>query len=60
MSQHRLRRIDLHPGHRRSQITHGFKLDATLGAARSNVAAGELTVRGSGFLVFADRLPGSG
>jgi len=31
MSQHRLRRGGLHPAHRRSQITHVFKQDTTLG-----------------------------
>ena len=30
MSQHRLRRGDSHPAHRRSQITHVFKHDAAL------------------------------
>jgi hypothetical protein len=35
MSQHRLRRGDLHPARRRSQITHVFKRDTTLGVDRA-------------------------
>src|SRR5215203_3246386 len=30
MSQHRLRRVDLHPARRRSRITHVFRRDTTL------------------------------
>jgi hypothetical protein len=42
MSQHRLRRGDLHPTHRRSQVTYGFKLEEALDAAHIDPPTGQL------------------
>src|SRR5688572_9591216 len=47
MNPHRFRRADSHPAHRRSQITHAFNLDTTLGRFAPEVSLAEFDAEGA-------------